>query len=195
MRKATIERNTNETRIALTLNLDGTGESQIDTGCGFFDHMMTLFASHSGYDLTLRCEGDTYVDAHHTVEDVGICLGKAFLEALGEKRGIVRYGEKILPMDEALILAALDISGRGMLCEELEIPYVTLGTFDSELCAEFWHAFTREAGVTLHLRKLAGSNVHHIIEGVFKASARALSMATAIDEKRKDKIPSSKGVL
>ncbi len=195
MRTSTIERNTNETKITLDLNLDGKGEAKISTGCGFLDHMLTLFATHSGYDLTVTCEGDTYIDAHHTTEDIGICLGKAFACAIGDKRGIARYGDKLLPMDEALILAAVDISGRGMLCAELELPNVTLGTFDAELCEEFWIAFTREAGVTLHLRKLAGKNTHHIIEGVFKATARALAMASAVDALKAYQIPSSKGVL
>ena len=195
MRKATIERNTNETRIALTLNLDGTGESQIDTGCGFFDHMMTLFASHSGYDLTLRCEGDTYVDAHHTVEDVGICLGKAFLEALGEKRGIVRYGSCILPMDETCVMAAIDVSGRGQCHCSLDILAEQVGSFDTELGEEFFIALASNAGITLHLRQICGRNSHHILEASFKAVTRALKDCVALDPRIAGVIPSTKGAL
>jgi imidazoleglycerol-phosphate dehydratase len=192
MRTVTINRQTAETDIALTLNLDGCGVSEIATGCGFLDHMLTLFAAHSGYDLSVTCKGDTYVDDHHTVEDIAICLGMAFKEALGDKRGIVRYGEKILPMDESLILSAVDISGRSYLGYELDIPTAKVGTFDTELCEEFWLAFVRKAEVTLHIRKLAGTNSHHIIEGTFKSVARSLAMATAVNG---DKIPSTKGVL
>ena len=195
MREATINRKTNETDIALTLTLDGTGKSEIDTGCGFLDHMLTLFAKHARYDLTVRCCGDTNVDDHHTVEDIGIALGCAFYEAIGDKRGIKRYGDVILPMDETLILAAVDISGRGLLGFDLPIPAFKVGTFDTELCEEFFLAFVREARVTLHLRRLAGSNSHHIIEGAFKAFARALGAATAIDPRFADDVPSTKGVL
>lgn len=192
MRTATISRQTAETKIELSLNLDGTGVSQIATGCGFLDHMLTLFAAHSGYDLSVTCNGDTYVDDHHTVEDIAICLGIAFREALGDKRGIVRYGEKILPMDESLILSAVDISGRSYLGYQLDIPSHKVGTFDTELCEEFWLAFVRKAEVTLHIRQLAGTNSHHILEGAFKSVARSLKTATAVEG---DQIPSTKGVL
>jgi imidazoleglycerol-phosphate dehydratase len=191
----TINRQTAETDIALTLNLDGCGVSEIATGCGFLDHMLTLFAAHSGYDLSVTCKGDTYVDDHHTVEDIAICLGMAFKEALGDKRGIVRYGEKILPMDESLILSAVDISGRSYLGYELDIPTAKVGTFDTELCEEFWLAFVRKAEVTLHIRKLAGTNSHHIIEGMFKSLGRTLKAAVAIDSDFAGEIPSTKGVL
>ncbi len=193
MRTSAICRQTAETNIELKLNLDGTGVSSIDTGCGFLDHMLTLFAAHGGYDLTVVCKGDTNVDDHHTVEDIGICLGMAFAEALGDKRGIVRYGEKILPMDESLILSAVDISGRSYLAYNLEIPTAKVGTFDTELCEEFWLAFVRKAEMTLHIRQLAGTNSHHIIEGCFKSVARSLAMATAIGNT--NQIPSTKGVL
>lgn len=195
MRISTIKRQTAETDITLTLNLDGSGNHNIDTGCGFLDHMLTLFAVHSSYDLDVTCKGDTFVDDHHTVEDIGISLGLAFLNALGDKKGIFRYGDKLLPMDEALILSAVDISGRGMLCYELNIPTEKAGTFDTELVKEFWIAFVREARITLHLRQLAGENSHHIIEGAFKSAARSLSAATAVNEKKIGQIPSSKGVL
>lgn len=193
MRKSVIRRETAETKIELELNLDGTGVSTIDTGCGFMDHMLTLFAAHGGYDLTVKCNGDTQVDDHHTVEDIGICLGLAFAEALGDKRGIVRYGEKMLPMDEALILSAVDISGRSYLAYNLDIPTAKVGTFDTELCEEFWLAFVRKAEVTLHIRQLAGTNSHHMIEGCFKSVARSLAMATA--HGNTNQIPSTKGVL
>lgn len=192
MRTATIKRQTAETQIELTLNLDGTGIAQVETGCGFLDHMLTLFAAHGGYDLQVACKGDIYVDDHHTVEDVGICLGTALKEALGDKRGIVRYGERILPMDESLILSAVDISGRSYLGYQLDIPSPKVGTFDTELCEEFWLAFVRKAELALHIRQLAGTNSHHIIEGAFKSVARSLAMATAVNG---DKIPSTKGVL
>ena len=192
MRTATIHRQTAETQIELTLNLDGNGASQIATGCGFLDHMLTLFAAHSGYDLTVKCNGDTHVDDHHTVEDIAICLGMALKEALGDKRGIARYGEKILPMDESLILSAVDLSGRSYLGYEMNIPSAKVGTFDTELCEEFWLGFVRKAEVTLHIRQLAGTNSHHIIEGAFKSVARSLKMATAVCG---DQIPSTKGVL
>ncbi len=195
MRTSEIKRDTAETKITLTLDLDGTGKSDIATGCGFLDHMLTLFAKHGRFDLTVDCDGDIDVDDHHTVEDIGICLGKAFSEALGDKKGIVRYGSFTLPMDEALILSAVDISGRDYLAFNLEIPTEKVGTFDTELVEEFMLAFTRNAGVTLHIVQLAGTNSHHIIEGTFKCLARALRQAVSIDEKFKDEIPSTKGVL
>ena len=194
-RTAEITRKTQETDITLALNLDGRGESTIQSGCGFLDHMLTLFAKHGGFDLTVTCKGDTYVDDHHTVEDIGIVLGQAFQEALGDKRGIERYGSMTLPMDESLILAAVDLSGRSYLGFALDIPTARVGSFDTELVEEFWLAFTRNALCTLHLRKIAGSNSHHIIEGAFKAAARALRQAVAIDQARADELPSTKGVL
>lgn len=195
MRNAIIQRKTAETDIQLSLELDGTGVSGIDTGCGFLDHMLSLFARHGRFDLVLTCRGDTYVDDHHTVEDVGIALGQAFAQALGEKRGVTRYGSAILPMDEALILSAVDLSGRAYLGYEMKIPAEKVGTFDTELGAEFWLAFVRNAGVTLHVRQLAGSNSHHILEGAFKSVARSLRAAVAIDPDAADEIPSTKGVL
>ena len=195
MRTAEIVRKTGETDILLTLNLDGTGKSTIDSGCGFLDHMLTLFAKHSGYDLTVKCKGDVEVDYHHTTEDIGIALGKAFFNALGDKKGITRYGDTMLPMDETLIRSAVDISGRDYLSIALDLPCAKVGDFDTELCEEFWMAFVREAKVTLHITQLAGKNAHHIIEGVFKSVARTLGKATAIDERRADEIPSTKGVL
>lgn len=195
MRTAEIKRTTAETDIALSLNLDGTGKSQIDTGCGFFNHCLTLFAKHSGFDLTVNCKGDVEVDYHHSVEDIGICLGEAFLKAAGDLKGICRYGNMLLPMDEALILAAVDVSGRGYLGYDLEIPTEKVGDFDTELTEEFFMAFTRCARVTLHIKQLSGKNSHHIIEGAFKAVARALKAAMSIDENNQDEIPSTKGVL
>ncbi len=195
MRTAKLNRRTAETEIALTLDLDGVGTSQVDTGCGFLDHMLTLFARHGRFDLQVSCKGDTYVDDHHTVEDIGICLGDAFAQTLGEKRGIRRYGSTILPMDEALILTAVDISGRGMLCYEMDIPTEKVGTFDTELTEEFLLAFTRRSDMTLHVRQLAGTNSHHIIEGMFKSLARTLREAVSIDPDFADEIPSTKGVL
>ena len=195
MRQAEIIRKTAETDIAVRFNADGSGKSEIATGVGFLDHMLTLFASHGRFDLTVTCKGDTYVDDHHTVEDIGIALGAAFREALGDKKGICRYGDIALPMDEALILAAVDLSGRACLGYDLGIPTEKVGTFDTELVEEFWLGFTREAKCALHLRKLAGANSHHIIEGAFKAAARALRRAAAVDEAYKDEIPSTKGVL
>ena len=195
MRTSTIRRTTAETAIALTLELDGSGESRIDTGCGFLDHMLTLFARHGRFDLTVTCKGDVQVDDHHTVEDVGICLGEAFYEALGERRGIVRYGDTLLPMDEALILSAVDISDRGMLCYGLTPPTEKVGTFDTQLGEEFFIAFARKAELTLHLRQLAGTNSHHILEGAFKSVARSLRTAVSIDPDFEDEIPSTKGVL
>ena len=195
MRQAEINRNTNETKISLALNLDGTGKSEMATGCGFLDHMLTLFARHGRFDLSLKCDGDVEVDYHHTVEDVGICLGKAFAEALGEKRGIVRYGSITLPMDETLILAAVDISGRSYLGYALDIPTEKVGDFDTELTKEFWLAFVRTSECTLHIRQLAGENSHHIIEGAFKAVGRAMKQAVSIDADFADEIPSTKGAL
>ena len=195
MRKIALTRKTAETDISLILNLDGSGNSEINSGCGFLDHMLTLFSKHAGYDLTVNCKGDIEVDYHHTTEDIGIALGKAFFESLGDKRGIARYGDIMLPMDESLIAAAVDISGRDYASIRLDIPTPKVGDFDTELCEEFFLAFIREAKITLHIQQLAGKNSHHIIEGTFKAVARALGKATAIDEKRKDEIPSTKGVL
>ena len=195
MRTSEIVRNTNETQIELALNLDGCGKAEIETGCGFLDHMLTLFASHGSFDLKVKCKGDAWVDFHHTAEDVSITLGQAFGEALGDKCGITRYGSIILPMDEALILCAVDFSGRSYLGYELDIPSDKVGDFDTELTEEFWLGFTREARCTLHLNQLSGANSHHIIEGAFKAAARAMKQAVAIDAKNADKIPSTKGVL
>lgn len=195
MRQAKVVRKTAETDISLSLNLDGSGKAIIDSGCGFLGHMLTLLAKHARFDLEVVCHGDTYVDYHHTVEDIGICLGKAFAEAIGDKKGIVRYGNTLLPMDEALILSALDISGRGESYYELDIPTQKVGDFDTELCEEFWRAFARDAGITLHLRQLAGKNSHHIIEGAFKSVARSLRAAVAIDAAFANDIPSTKGSL
>ena len=195
MRLAEIYRATAETDIKLCLNLDGTGKSTIDSGCGFLDHMLTLFAKHGRFDLTLACKGDTQVDDHHTVEDIGIALGQAFKNALGDKKGICRYGDKILPMDESLILSAVDLSGRGYLGYDLDIPTEKVGTFDTELVEEFWLGFIRNAECTLHICQLAGTNSHHIIEGTFKSVARSLREAVAIDPAAAEEIPSTKGVL
>lgn len=195
MRTAQITRNTAETKISLTLNLDGTGKSEIQTKVGFLDHMLTLFAKHGRFDLTIACDGDTWVDDHHTVEDVGIALGQAVAQALGDKRGITRYGSQILPMDESLILTAVDISGRGYLGYALDIPTQKVGTFDTELVEEFWLGFVRNAACTLHIRKIAGTNSHHIIEGAFKSAGRSLRAAVAIEAAFANEIPSTKGVL
>lgn len=195
MRTATIDRQTAETNISLKLNLDGNGTSVIATGCGFLDHMLTLFAAHGKFDLEVKCEGDTYVDDHHTVEDIGICLGQAFKQALGDMRGIVRYGSFILPMDEALIMSAVDISGRSYLGYGLTIPSQKIGTFDTELVEEFFLAFIRQCPMSLHIRQLDGKNSHHIVEGCFKSVARSLKAAVAIDTQFADQIPSTKGVL
>ena len=195
MRTATVTRRTAETDIALTLRLEGRGEADIHTGVGFLDHMLTLFTRHGGFDLTLTCQGDTQVDDHHSTEDIGIALGTAFRQALGDKRGIRRYGDICLPMDEALILAAVDFSGRGGYYGQLPIPTQKVGSFDTELVAEFMTAFARESGCTLHLRELAGENSHHIIEGAFKALGRALRQAVSPDPAFADQIPSTKGVL
>lgn len=193
MRTSEIQRNTAETKISLKLNLDGGGKSDIDTGVGFLNHMLTLFAAHGKFDLSVSCGGDTDVDDHHSVEDIGICLGQAFQAALGDKRGITRYGSFLLPMDEALILSAVDISGRSCLCYELEIPTEKIGTFDTELVEEFFLGFVRNCPMSLHLRQLAGKNAHHIVEGAFKSLGRALKAAVALDGT--NEIPSTKGVL
>ena len=195
MRSATISRKTAETDIELRLCLDGSGESDVSTGVGFLDHMLTLFAKHGRFDLTLSCVGDTQVDDHHSVEDIGICLGKALAEALGDKRGICRYGDTVLPMDEALVLTAVDLSGRSVLCFDLDVPTQKVGTFDTELVEEFFIALAANAGMTLHIRRLAGRNTHHIIEGCFKSFARSLRKAVAIDPAFADEVPSTKGVL
>ena len=195
MRTAEIARKTAETDIALRLDLDGAGRGDIATGCGFLDHMLTLFARHGCFDLTVKCQGDTFVDDHHTVEDVGICLGDAFAKALGNLGGVNRYGSTILPMDEALLLTAVDLSGRGMLCCELDLPTEKVGTFDTQLAEEFFLAFTRRCQCTLHIRQLAGKNSHHIIEGAFKSLGRSLRQAVAIDPALNGEIPSTKGVL
>ncbi len=195
MRSAEIARKTAETNIRLAINLDGTGESTVNTGCGFLDYMLTLFAKHARFNLAVEAVGDINVDYHHTAEDVGICLGKVFAKALGDKKGIIRYGNMLLPMDEALVLSAADISGRAYLVYNLDIPTEKIGDFDTELIEEFWVAFTREAGITLHIKKLDGTNSHHIAEAAFKSVARALKTAVKIDENFKDEIPSTKGVL
>ena len=195
MRTSEITRRTAETDIHLSLNIDGTGKGDIDTGCGFLNHMLTLFARHGRFDLTVKCLGDTDVDDHHTVEDIGICLGSAFAEALGDMGGIQRYGSLILPMDEALILSAVDISGRDYLGYDLTFPTEKIGTFDTQLVQEFWLGFVRKANVTLHIRQLAGVNSHHIAEGAFKSLARSLRAACAIDPSLNGEIPSTKGML
>jgi imidazoleglycerol-phosphate dehydratase len=195
MRVSEIKRKTNETDVALTLALDGKGVSDLKTGCGFLDHMLTLFVKHAHFDLSVKCVGDVDVDYHHTVEDVAICLGKAFCEALGDKKGITRYADKTIAMDEALILVATDISGRDYLGYTLDIPSYRVGDFDTELCEEFLKAFVREAKITLHVRQLAGTNSHHIIEGAFKALGRTLSDAVKIQPEFSDEIPSTKGSI
>ncbi|WP_312046280.1 imidazoleglycerol-phosphate dehydratase HisB [Anaerotignum sp.] len=195
MGNSEISRKTGETEINLSLSLYGTGKSEISTGCGFLDHMLTLFAKHGRFDLTVKCKGDTYVDDHHSVEDIGICLGMAFAEALGNGAGITRYGHIILPMDEALILVAVDISGRGHLEYGLQIPTEKVGNFDTQLVEEFFIAFARKSNITLHIQQMAGKNSHHIIEGTFKAFARCLNMAVTIQDAYRDEIPSTKGVL
>lgn len=195
MRKSEIKRKTAETDIAVKLNIDGVGENKIDTGCGFLDHMLTLFSRHARFDLEVKCVGDTNVDYHHTVEDMGIVLGKALSECLGEMRGIKRYGSFILPMDESLILTAVDISGRSYLGYRLNIPTQRVGDFDTELVREFFEAFVRNSNITLHINQLEGYNSHHIIEGAFKSVARSLKEAVEIDERFKNEIPSTKGVL
>ena len=195
MRTASIKRDTKETQIELTLNLDGTGKGEIATGCGFLDLMLTLFARHGVFDLTFSFYGDTDVDYHHSVEDIGICLGKAFTEALGDKRGITRYGQFLLPMDETLVLCACDLSGRDYLGWAVDLPAAKVGDFDTELAKEFWLAFVRNCPASIHIRKMVGENTHHILEAVFKGMGRTLKMAVAPDEKHKDEIPSTKGVL
>ena len=195
MRKSEIKRTTAETDIKLSIDLDGSGKSEIDTGCGFLDHMLTLFAKHGRFDLSVYCKGDTQVDYHHTVEDIGIALGSAFAEALGDKKGIERYGDTILPMDEALLLTAVDLSGRAYLGYAMPIPTDRVGDFDTELVEEFWLGFVRNAACTLHIRMLAGTNSHHIIEGAFKSAARSLRKAVSIDPAFANDIPSTKGVL
>ena len=195
MRIAEIKRETSETEIYIRLNLDGKGVGNIDTACGFLDHMLTLFARHGRFDLTVHCTGDIHVDYHHTVEDIGICLGKAFAKALGDKKGIRRYADTILPMDESLILSAVDISGRGGCYYDMDLPTQKVGDFDTELDQEFWIAFAQNAGLTLHLRKMAGRNTHHILEGGFKSVARSLRTAVSIDPDCADEIPSTKGLL
>ena len=195
MRTAEIVRETAETSVRLTLDLDGTGKHDVDTGVGFLDHMLALLARHGRFDLTVRCRGDVQVDDHHSVEDIGICLGKAFKKALGDKRGICRYGDMLLPMDEALILSAADLSGRSFLVYELQIPTEKIGTFDTQLTEEFLTAFAANAGITLHIRQLSGKNSHHIVEGAFKSVARSLRKAVAIDPDFSGEVPSTKGVL
>lgn len=195
MRTSAIKRTTAETDISLELNLDGAGESLIDTGCGFLDHMLTLLSKHSKFDLTVKCKGDTNVDYHHTVEDIGIALGEAFKEAVGNKAGICRYADTVLPMDEALILSAVDVSGRAYLGFDMNIPTQKVGDFDTELVEEFFLGFVRNADITLHIKQLDGTNSHHIIEGAFKSVARSLRAAIKIDEEFSDDIPSTKGVL
>lgn len=195
MRRSEIARKTGETDIRLTLDLDGQGTSEIATGVGFLDHMLTLFARHGRFNLCVSCKGDTYVDDHHSTEDIAIALGQAFKEALGDKRGIKRYGDITLPMDEALILAAVDVSGRGMLCYNANFLTEKVGTFDMELVEDFFISLATNAGMTLHIKQLDGRNSHHIAEGMFKAVARALRTAVSIDECAKDEIPSTKGVL
>jgi imidazoleglycerol-phosphate dehydratase len=195
MREAQVSRKTAETDVFVKINLDGTGVNEISTGIGFLDHMLVLFAKHGRFDLTVKCDGDLEVDGHHTTEDIGIALGQAFKEALGDKKGIKRYGSTILPMDEALILTAVDISGRPYLRYRMRIPAPMIGDFDTELLREFVIAFAFNAGITLHIRRLDGVNSHHIVEGTFKSLARTMRKAVAIDEEAKDEIPSTKGVL
>lgn len=195
MRRAKVERSTRETRIALALELDGTGRGELDTGCGFLNHMLELLAAHGRFDLSVACKGDTEVDDHHTVEDIGIALGRAFTEALGDKRGVTRYGQSLLPMDETLVLCAVDLSGRDFLGWGLTLPAAKVGTFDTELAKEFWLGFVRCCPCALHFRQLAGENTHHILEAAFKGAGRALGMAAAIDPARAGEIPSTKGVL
>ena len=195
MRQSEIKRKTAETDIAIKLDMDGSGQGTISTGVGFLDHMLTLFSRHGRFDLDVTCKGDTYVDDHHSVEDIGIALGQAFRQALGDKRGICRYGDIILPMDEALILVSLDVSGRGMLCFNAAFKTEKIGTFDTQLVEEFFIAFACNSGITLHIRQLDGRNSHHIAEGMFKAAARALRKAVDLDPKASGEIPSTKGVL
>ena len=195
MRTASVQRDTRETRIKLSLNLDGTGKTEVSTGCGFLDHMLELFARHGDFDLSVTCHGDTQVDFHHSVEDIGICLGKAFQEALGDKRGLVRYGQCLLPMDETLVLCAVDLSGRDCLGWAVDLPAAKVGDFDTELAQEFWLGFVRNCPGSLHIRRMAGENTHHILEAVFKGAGRTLKAAVALDPKHLGEIPSTKGVL
>lgn len=195
MRKTSIERNTKETKISLEVDLDGTGQANVDTGIGFLDHMITLLAFHSNIDLTVKCQGDLYVDSHHSVEDMGIALGKAINQALGDKKGIYRYGHFTVPMDEALVTTDLDISGRSFLVFNVDIPKVILGNYEAEMTEEFFRAVAFHMNATLHINEAYGNNVHHIIEACFKSFGRALKQAVLIDERNKDKINSSKGVL
>lgn len=195
MRSAEVKRDTNETKITLSLNLDGTGTAAVNSGCGFLNHMLELFARHGDFDLDVTCHGDTDVDYHHSVEDIGIVLGQAFSEALGDKRGITRYGQFLLPMDEALVLCACDLSGRDYLGWAVDLPAAAVGDFDTELAKEFWLGFVRNCPASIHIREMAGENTHHILEAVFKGMGRALKMAVAADEKHRGEIPSTKGVL
>ncbi|MBO4693170.1 MAG: imidazoleglycerol-phosphate dehydratase HisB [Clostridia bacterium] len=195
MRSAEILRKTGETDIKLSIDLDGTGKSEINSGCGFLDHMLTLFSKHSRFDLKVFCKGDSEVDFHHTTEDIAICLGRAFKEALGDKCGIERFGNAFLPMDEALVVSAVDISGRSYLNFSVNISAEKVGDFDTELCEEFWQGFVRESGITLHVKQLYGKNSHHIIESVFKSVARTLKKAVMVNERFIGEIPSTKGVL
>lgn len=195
MRQASIARNTKETQIQLEFELDGVGKAEISTGCGFLDHMLEVFARHGDFDLTVRCQGDTYIDDHHSVEDIGICLGQAFCRALDDKRGIVRYGQFFLAMDEALILCACDLSGRDYLGWVVDFPSTKVGSFDTELVKEFWLAFVRNCPASIHIRQIAGENTHHIIEAMFKGMGRTLKAAAAMDPKHANEIPSTKGVL
>ena len=195
MRTAQIARDTNETSIRLTLELDGTGTSKVDSGCGLLNHMLTLLAAHGRFDLEVSCKGDTDVDDHHTVEDIGIALGQAFTKALGDRRGITRYGQSLLPMDETLVLCGVDLSGRDYLGWGLTLPAQKVGTFDTELAKEFWLGFVRQCPCALHFRQLAGENTHHILEAAFKGAGRALRMAVSLDPALNGQIPSTKGTL
>ena len=195
MRSARIQRNTRETSITLALTLDGLGKAEVSTGVGFLDHMLELFARHGDFDLAVRCEGDTQVDFHHSVEDIGICLGQAFTQALGDKRGITRYGQFLLPMDETLVLCACDLSGRDYLGWAVELPASKVGTFDTELAKEFWLAFVRNCPASIHIRQMAGENTHHILEAIFKGMGRTLKQAVSMDARHLNDIPSTKGTL
>ena len=195
MRQAEIKRETKETQIQLSVNLDGTGEAAIETGCGFLNHMLELFARHGDFDLKITCHGDTQVDDHHSAEDIGICLGKAFEQALGDKRGITRYGQFLLPMDETLVLCACDLSGRDYLGWTVELPAAKVGNFDTELAKEFWLGFVRNCPGSIHIRQMAGENTHHILEAVFKGMGRTLKAAVSLDAKHRNEIPSTKGLL